>query len=120
MEKIPCKKTIPEWPECFIVVPQNEKEKEELKESFEKAGVKNSLAFNKSGINGCLIFPEDLEWEKNGAVKATIEVQGEKPWIDAWFWLVECNDGTERRFAWWNTNPNFEQSSVWTTDILES
>jgi hypothetical protein len=71
------------------------------------------MAFHKSGINGRLNVPADLNWEADGAVRVTVTVQGQTSPITARFWLVECDDGTGRKSAWWNTQHDRERSQTW-------
>jgi len=100
-------------PNCFVLVPENDAERTELRQAFEDAGVLNSLAFHKSGINGRLDLPANLTWEPDGAVRVAVAVQGQPSSIPAWFWLVECDDGSSRRFAWWNTQHDRDSSWTW-------
>jgi hypothetical protein len=101
-----------ELPNCFVLVPESDTERAELRRAFEDAGVSDSLAFHKSGINGCLVLPKEFTWDPGGAVRVAIARQGQTSPIEAWFWLVECDDGSGRRFAWWNTHD--DRDSAWT------
>ncbi len=101
------------WPRCWVLVPQTDAERSEVREAFAKAGVSNSLAFSKKEINGRLDFPHNLTWEPDGAVQVSITVQGQTPPLAAWFWLVECDDGSGRRFAWWSMQHDQDRAETW-------
>lgn len=98
---------------CFCLLPETDAEREELRESLADAGVRNSLAFSKLGIIGRLDFPSDIKWEADGAIHLTVTVEGQPYPVSVWFWLVECDDGTGHRFAWWNTRHDGSSSMPW-------
>ncbi len=110
MKRIPWKGPI----ECAVLVPEAVEEREELAQSLDDNGVVNSLGFSKNGVNGTLYLPETLAWDSSGAMKASVKVNEEHGRCDAWFWLVECADGTGRRFAWWSLEHDIESASSWT------
>lgn len=99
-------------PDCFTLVPETDDEQQELENALDDQGVCNSMGFSKSGINGRLNIDANPQWE-NGAMKATVTVQGEAHPKDAWFWVVECEDGSGRRFAWWSMKPDIKTASTW-------
>lgn len=90
-------------PNSFVLIPETLQDREALKAGLADDGVKDSLAFCKNGISGCLRFPGELTWTDDGAVCIPIELHDNKR-IEAWFWLVATKDGTSRKFAWWNLN----------------
>ena len=100
------------FPECFVLVPESNDERAEIEQDLRAEGVRNRTSFIKNGINGRLDFPTDLNWESDGAVELTITTNQDQR-IPAWFWLVEIDDGTGRRFAWWGTNSNRDKSIPW-------
>ena len=100
-------------PKCFALIPETDAERADLRQSFEDGGVQNSMAFDKMDISGRLDIPSVLSWEPDGAIRVAITLKGDALPIDAWFWLVECNDGSGRRFAWWNTRYDREGSHPW-------
>lgn len=100
-------------PRCCVLVPEVEAEQAELRQAFAEAGVLNSLAFHKQGINGRLDFPPNLSWDFDGAIEVSITVQGQESPSAAWFWLVECDNGSGRKLAWWSMRHDLGSASAW-------
>ena len=65
-------------------------------------------------MNGRLDFPEKLSWGPDGGVPIQVTIKDQPTPSTVWFWLVECDDGSERRFAWWNTYYDRSSAVSWT------
>jgi hypothetical protein len=100
------------FPECFVLLPQTEIEKSEIANALEAQGVCDGMGFVKNGINGRLGFPAILNWESDGSLALTV-TSNQNQETPAWFWLVECEDGSGRRFAWWGTRRNRDYAIPW-------
>jgi hypothetical protein len=100
------------FPECFVLVPECGAEEAEAEEALAAQGVSNHMGFVKNGINGRLEFPAKLGWEADGALSLMITTN-ESEHLQAWFWLVEGQDGSGRRFAWWGTSRNRDDAIPW-------
>jgi hypothetical protein len=98
---------------CFILIPENSAERDELTYALEDRGVMNSMAFSKNGTTGRLNVPDRMEWASDGAARVTVTVKEEAKPIDAWFWLIECDDQDGRPHAWWSTKHDIEQAENW-------
>ncbi len=94
-----------------ILLPENDTEKEDLRQTLDDKGVCDSMAFNRSGINGCLRVSAPLEWAPDGSVEVSIQTPEPQQPIAAWFWVVEINDG--RRFLWWSTEQGQLTAKSW-------
>jgi hypothetical protein len=99
-------------PSSVVLVPENDAERAELRQSLEDAGVSNSLGFSKGGVVGCLQLPDKLTSESDGAIPVTI-IANQQEAIPAWFWLVEIDDGNGRRFPWWSTEREIATAASW-------
>ncbi len=101
------------FPESFVLVPESNDDKTELENALDAQSVCDRMSFNnKNGINGRLDFPTDLNWDSDGAVELTITTDQNQQ-IPAWFWLVENDDRTGLRFAWWGTQQDRDLSNPW-------
>ena len=100
-------------PNCFILIPENDAERADLRRSFEAVGVNDRLSFCKSSVNGCIHLPAALTWEADGAVPVELTVEGTPARVTAWFWLVEWNDGSLHRSAWWSRQHSRNGAKAW-------
>lgn len=98
--------------ECGVLVPETDAERSEVEQALEAQGVCDSMGFIKNGINGRLDFPADLVWESDGAVQLTV-ASNQNEQIPAWFWLVEIDDGSGRRLAWWGMQRDRDKATRW-------
>ena len=96
-------------PNCYVLVPETPQDEELLIEKLDDCGVRDRMGFSKQGTTGVLMVPAHPHWDEEGKV----QLQVKKPDGDAnaWFWLVEIDDG--RVFAWWNTQPNLTSANAW-------
>ena len=96
---------------AVILVPETDQDRQILLDALDDAGVRNSLAFNKAGINGRIDFHHDHGWDKDGGFEVAISMH-DQPKIAAWFWIIELDDG--RRFAWWALKNDSQEAIAWT------
>lgn len=101
-------------PESWVLVPETKNDEEELRVALDSQDVRHRMSFIKNGINGRVDFPQQLRWSPEGSLKVSIAVQGGGQPLEAWFWIVETDDGTGRRHAFWGTVPDTDQAVSWT------
>ena len=112
MKRLPHGSDLIKMGQLYHLVPESESEEIELQQSLENQGVQDSTSFDKNGINGRLDLPAKLKWNTDGAVEVHVTTHDRT--IPAWFWLVEWDDGSGRRFAHWGTNRDSTKSNSWT------
>lgn len=95
----------------LALIPESDEDELDLIQSLATDGVLHKLAFLKRRINGRLDFPDEVQWQPDGGVKMRIIVQNQADPIDAYFWVVELDDG--RRFAWWNLTHDRDSAVPW-------
>ena len=97
--------------ESFILVPENETDRNALREALDDQGVCDRMGFVTEEINGSLRFPDVLEWDSGGAVEVSVATDSGQ--IKAWFWIVTIGEGSDRGFAWWNTEHDHLTAEPW-------
>lgn len=102
-------------PECYALVPETKDDEDELRVALRNEGVSHRMSFaNKNGIDGRIDLPQQLTWSADGTLEVVIVGQSPAKPLAAWFWIVEDDDGTGRRFAWWATIHDSDEAQPWT------
>jgi len=96
-----------------LLIPENDAEQAELLQVLDTNGVSHSMAFSKNGINGRIDFPQRLTWGSDGSLELQLTEAGTEGTQKVWFWVVELNDGTKRRFAWFSKTKDIDTAFNW-------
>jgi len=97
----------------YALVPETDEDRQELSDSLEDDGVRNSLSFSYDGQMWVLLLPDEPQWDEDGAMLASVKLQGEDIKHDVWFWVIDLEDGPGRRFAYWGFDKGHRKATTW-------
>lgn len=101
-------------PPCFVLAPDTDEDRAELSRAFEEAGVRDGAdPWWRSELSVRLHVPADFNWMDDGSVRIDLTAVDNPSPPTAYFWVVECDDGSGRRFVWWRVGDDQVRAEPW-------